>query len=155
MELVILIGLQASGKSTFYSRRLAQPHALVSKDLLRNNRKPSRRQGQLIREFLKGKKSVVVDNTNVTVEDRKDLIVMGRDTGATIIGYFFESKLQECLERNQRREGKLRVPDVGLFATAAKLVAPSKGEGFDELYFVRMDGQGGFSIEAWTEVISR
>jgi len=47
-ELVILVGLQASGKSTFYRRHLSGTHVLVSKDLLRNNRRPARRQVQLI-----------------------------------------------------------------------------------------------------------
>ena len=40
-ELAILIGLQASGKSTFYRRHLAATHALVSKDRFRNNRNPA------------------------------------------------------------------------------------------------------------------
>jgi predicted kinase len=32
MELVIFIGLQASGKSTFYHERFARTHVHVSKD---------------------------------------------------------------------------------------------------------------------------
>ncbi len=42
-SMAILVGLQASGKSTFYRRHLAGTHALVSKDRLRNNRRPARR----------------------------------------------------------------------------------------------------------------
>ena len=44
MELVILVGLQGSGKSTFYRERFGSTHAHVSKDNFRNNRNPSRRQ---------------------------------------------------------------------------------------------------------------
>jgi len=34
LELVIFIGLQATGKSTFYRARFAATHVLVSKDLM-------------------------------------------------------------------------------------------------------------------------
>jgi len=51
-ELVILVGLQASGKTSFYRSHLAATHVHVSKDLMRNNRSPARRQVQLIAEAL-------------------------------------------------------------------------------------------------------
>ncbi|HEX7937487.1 MAG TPA: hypothetical protein VF483_00770 [Gemmatimonadaceae bacterium] len=50
MELVIMMGLQASGKSTFSHTRFAGTHAHVSKDALRNNKRPGRRQAHLIVE---------------------------------------------------------------------------------------------------------
>jgi hypothetical protein len=28
---------------------------------------------------------------------------------------------------------------------------PSKAEGFDELWYVRMDGNGGFIVEEWND----
>ena len=48
MEVVVFVGLQGSGKSTFYRTFYASTHVLVSKDRFRNNRKPQRRQMQLI-----------------------------------------------------------------------------------------------------------
>ncbi len=47
-EVVVLVGLQGSGKSTFYRQRFAATHALVSRDLFRNNPRPSRRQRELL-----------------------------------------------------------------------------------------------------------
>ena len=41
IELVILVGLQASGKSTFFRERFAATHEHVSKDLFRNNKTPT------------------------------------------------------------------------------------------------------------------
>jgi hypothetical protein len=43
LELVILVGLQASGKTTFRQMRFDGTHVIVSKDLLRNNRRPQSR----------------------------------------------------------------------------------------------------------------
>jgi predicted kinase len=135
VELVIFIGLQASGKSTFYRQRFAATHELVSKDLLHRHR--GRRQAQLIEAALTAGRSVVVDNTNPSPADRAELILLGRAYGAEIIGYFFEPHLGQSLKRNEQRTGKARVPNIGIFATARKLVLPTYAEGFDKLYRVR------------------
>jgi predicted kinase len=140
LELVIFIGLQASGKSTYFRERFAATHELVSKDLFPNNRNRNRRQAQLIEVALGVGSSVVVDNTNPTVEDRQSLIRLGREHGAKIVGYYFESTARECVERNRLRAGKAKVPDVAIYATAKKLVPPSYSEGFDELFRVRLTG---------------
>src|SRR5687768_5282832 len=106
MELVILVGLQASGKSTFARSKFGQTHVYVSKDLLRNNWWPARRQRQLIEAALSEGRSVVVDNTNASVEERRELIELGREHGAGIVGIYFASAVQACLIRNNQRQGK-------------------------------------------------
>ena len=148
-ELVIFVGLQASGKSTFFRDRFGPTHTHVSKDRFRNNKNPNKRQAQLIEAALQEGKSVVVDNTNPTDKERRSLIELGRRYGAKIVGYYFESELRRCLERNQQRIGKARVPDVALNATAKKLVPPSYPEGFDELFYVRITGDSAFDILAY------
>ena len=150
MELIILIGLQASGKSTFFRQYWAATHELVSKDLMRNNKNRARRQAQLVEAVLQVGRSVVVDNTNPTVEERASLIELGQLYGAQILGYYFESKVSDCLERNQQRTGKARVPDVGIFATNQKLVRPSYAEGFHQLFYVKMAENSAFEIRAWS-----
>src|SRR5262249_40297103 len=140
MEMIILIGLQGSGKSTFYRQQFAGTHVLVSKDLLRNNRKPARRQAQLIEEALQAGRSLVVDNTNPTLEDRAEPVRLGHAHGAKVIGYYFQAHVKRSLERNALREGKARVPDVAIYATMKKLVRPSLEEGFDQLFYVRAAG---------------
>src|SRR4051794_40399069 len=105
-ELVLFVGLQGAGKSSFYQARFADTHDLVSKDRFPNNRNPSRRQRQLIEEALAAGRSVVVDNTNPTVEERAELIALARSFGAAVIGYYFESRLPDCLERNRQRQGQ-------------------------------------------------
>jgi predicted kinase len=147
MELIIFVGLQGSGKSTFYRRYFAETHELVSKDLFPNNRKPGRRQAQLIENALQAGRSVVVDNTNPTLEDRAALIQLGRQYDAEIIGYYFDAPVQQCLERNRQREGKAKVPVVAIYTTAKKLVRPAYEEGFDSLYSVRIVVSGTFEID--------
>jgi predicted kinase len=151
MELVILIGLQASGKTSFFRDRFAATHAHVSRDNFRNNRNPGRRQRVLLEEALLAGRPAVVDNTNPTAADRAPLIALGKSLNVPVAGYYFASGVEECLRRNQAREGKARVPDVALHATARKLERPSRAEGFDRLYYVRMGGAGGWEILDWQE----
>ena len=139
MECVILIGLPASGKSTFFRERFAGTHDHVSKDLLRNNRRPQRRQDQLIAESLASGRSVVVDNTNPSVAVRAPLIAIARKHGAEVVGYFFPTEARDALRRNRAREGSARVPDVAIFTVRKRLEAPAKDEGFDRLFSVRLN----------------
>ena len=151
MELVLFIGLQASGKTTFYQSRLAGTHAHISKDNFRNNKNRDRRQRELITQALTEGKSVVVDNTNPTAIERVPLILLGRAFGARIVGYYFESRMEDCKARNAGREGVRRVPDVALHVTLSKLEQPGQAEGFDQLFHVRLSAESGFVISEWIE----
>lgn len=146
LELIIFIGLQASGKSTFYRTYFAETHVLVSKDCFRNHRRPNWRQDQLLQTAMESGYSVVVDNTNPTVEERAALLHKGCLYGATIIGYYFHAQVQDCLVRNQQRLGKAKVPDIAIYATHKKFVPPSYGEGFNQLFDVGMKGDFKFEV---------
>jgi predicted kinase len=155
-ELVILMGLQAAGKSSFHARRYAATHELVSRDLLPSNRRPAARQLELVAAALREGRSVLVDNTNPTPPDRAPFIALGRAAGARVIGYFFVTTVADSLRRNADRTGRARVPPVALYVTAKKLRPPSYDEGFDELFAVRIvEGDGGdaaaqaFEIAPW------
>ncbi len=145
-EVVVLVGLQGSGKSSFYRQRFAGTHVLVSRDLFRNNPRPSRRQRELIEQALGDGRSVVVDNTSPTVADRAAILSIAREHGARTACYFFGRDVRAAIARNARRAGKERVPVVGILATAKRLVAPTAAEGFDVVYVVEPEGEGGFTV---------
>lgn len=145
MDLVILVGLPGSGKSTFARQRLPG-HAVVSKDLMPNARDRDRRQVELVVQALRQGRSVVVDNTNPRRSDRAPLLALAREHGARAVGLYFDAAPRDCLARNRAREGRARVPDVAIFATAKRLERPLRDEGFDELGVVRI-AEGGFAVE--------
>jgi predicted kinase len=139
MECVILIGLPAAGKSTFYRERFAGTHDHVSKDLLGHARRPQQRQEQLVAESLAGGRSVVIDNTNPRAADRAPLIALARAHGAGVTGYYFPTEARDALRRNRAREGRGRVPDVAIFTVRKRLEPPALEEGFDRLFVVTMN----------------
>ena len=65
-----------------------------------------------------------------------------------MVGYYFRSSIGESMKRNAQRTGKARVPDIAVASIHAKLELPEYGEGFDELYYVRM-GDDGFIVDEW------
>ena len=137
MQVVILVGLPGSGKSTFHLQRFATTHVHVSRDNFPHNRNPGRRQATLLEEALAAGRDVVVDNTNVRAADRAPIIEAARRHGATVVGYVFEPDVAACRERNRRREGRGRVPDVAIYAARKRLEPPTRAEGFDVLMRVR------------------
>ena len=60
MEALIFVGLQASGKSTFYKERFFTTHLRINLDMLRTRH----RERLLIGACLEAKQPFVVDNTN-------------------------------------------------------------------------------------------
>jgi predicted kinase len=123
MEIIILIGLQASGKSTFYRTHFADTCEHISKDLLNRSKNQNKNQIQMerIERAFQEQRSVVTDNTNVTVQDRQPLIVFGRRYHATVIGYYFQQDVLGSRRRNMQRSGKGQVPEQVIFITAHKL----------------------------------
>jgi predicted kinase len=135
-ECVILIGMPGAGKTTFFHERFAATHDHVSKDAMRSNRRPERRQEQLLAAALSAGRSVVVDSTNPDVAARARLIAAARQHHADVAGYYFPTDARDALRRNRARAGRARVPDVAIFTTRKRLQLPSYAEGFDRLFVV-------------------
>lgn len=142
----MLVGLQASGKSTFFAQRLAATHVHVSKDAFPNARRPQRTQMRLIDEALAAGRDVAVDNTNPSPAEWAPIILAARVHDARVIAYWFPPDLDASMARNAARAGRTRVPDVGLYATIKILREPSPADGFDEVHTVGFDGSGGFDV---------
>ncbi|WP_219420698.1 AAA family ATPase [Pseudonocardia nigra] len=116
---------------------LAGTHTVVSKDHWPGARRREARQQRVVDELLAAGRSVVVDNTNPSPADRAPLIALARRHRAAVRAVHVDVPLEVCLERNAAREGRSRVPLVGVLATGKRLVPPSADEGFDRVDVVR------------------
>ena len=135
-ELVVLVGLQGAGKTTWVSRNLPG-HTVVSKDHWPHARRREERQRRVVAGLLADGARVVVDNTNPSPAERAPLVELARAAGVPVRAVFLDVPLEVCRARNAARTGRAQVPLVGLHATAGRLVPPSTDEGFTDVQVVR------------------
>ena len=145
-QAIIFIGIQASGKTTFYEQMLADKgYTHISLDVLHTRN----REDLLLAECLDNGRSFVVDNTDPEISVREKYIKKAKEYGYHVIGIFFQSKVRDCMRRNEQRG--LKVPQKAIACTSNNLQLPSLDEGFDELYFVSININHQFKISPWRE----
>lgn len=141
--MVLLIGAQGAGKSTFYREWFFDTHVRVNLDML----KTRHREQELITACLSMKQRFVVDNTNPSAKDRRRYFELAQGARFKVAGYYFDATIEELLSRNAGRGGRARIPEIGVRATHKKLEVPSYAEGFDEIFRVRVQPGEGYEIE--------
>ena len=149
MEAIIFVGIQAAGKSSFYKERFFNTHVRINLDML----KTRHRERVLLRACIDLRQPFVIDTTNPTIEERARYIVPAKAAGFRIVGYYFQSRVPDCLARNDRREPRERVPDKAIGGTAGRLQLPRLAEGFDALHYVRIAEDGSFRVEEWADEV--
>jgi len=142
MEAVIFIGIQGSGKSSFFRERFFDSHVRINLDMLRTRR----REELLLAACLQAGQPFVIDNTNTVPADRARYVKPALAAGFRTVAYFFATSLREAMERNNLRAGKQKVPAPAVAAAFKKLVPPSADEGFDEIYTVNLRADCGFVV---------
>ncbi len=80
----------------------------------------------------------MVDNTNVSRTDRARYVALARAAKFRVVGYYFQSRLHDAMERNRQRAGPKAIPEKGIAATHKRMQLPRLDEGFDELYYVTL-----------------
>ena len=134
MEAVILIGIQGSGKTTFYGERFSETHVRISLDAVRTRD----RERALVRECLKAGRPFVVDNTNVLASERAVYIAAVKAAGFRVTAYHLRVPLRAAIARNNRRSPGEIIPVPALIATLKRLQPPTLDEGFDQIYIVEL-----------------
>jgi len=147
MEMIMFIGIQASGKSSLYRDRFVDTHQRLNLDILRTRH----RERLLLDAFVAAKAPFVIDNTNVTAAERARYLAPARLAGFRCVGYWLQCSIDEALARNAARPLDSIVPDEAIRATRNRLEAPSIAEGFDELYVVRTRPSHAYEFEPWGE----
>ena len=81
-----------------------------------------------------GRPVTYIDATNLTVKDRRPFLRIAQERECRIDALFFDVSLIVCKARNAAR-GRV-VPESAMDQMAAKLIVPTKAEGFDQVQTV-------------------
>lgn len=141
---ILFVGIQGSGKTSFYKERLRPlGFTYISLDELHNRKLES----TLFQEAIASGANLLVDNTNPTRAERARYIEPLRQAGYDrIICCFFQSRIRDCIARNHQRG--TTVPDKAIAATSNRLELPSVDEGFTDIFFIKI-GQSSFNISQY------
>src|SRR5262245_20355588 len=106
MHTVLFIGIQGSGKSSFFKERFYDTHVRISRDLL----KTEHREREFLDTCLRTKQPFVVDKVNARRAQRAEYIKLATDAGFKVIGYYFPCTTREAVARNNLRTGSAKIP---------------------------------------------
>jgi predicted kinase len=148
VEAVIFVGIQGSGKTSFYRERFFRTHVRLNLDMLRTRH----RERLLLCACLGAKQPFVVDNTNPRPADRARYVEPARAAGFRVVGYYFQSAVAEAIRRNEERPEAERVPVKGVLGTYKALALPTLAEGFNALYYVTLTERG-FLVQEWRDAV--
>jgi len=134
-ELIIMVGRQASGKSTITKRYLVPAgYVQVNRDTLKT---PAKCKKAVQDAFAEGV-SVVVDNTNPSKETRAEYIKIAQEKGIPVRCFWMQTDQDTANHLNYVRVRETggevrRIPDVAFRTFNKGFQEPTLGEGFTEV----------------------
>lgn len=136
-NLVLLAGIPGSGKSTWLRTHLGDGDAYVSRDEVRfslvgENEEYFSRETEIFDKFIKkieeglnAGKRVYADATHINWASRRKVIERLHDKENTNVEVvFFKTPIETCIERNNKREGRARVPETAIRRMRGQITHP-------------------------------
>lgn len=148
-KLIMLIGIQGSGKTT-YSKELSKEYnaEVVSTDKVRQTY-PGIVESEvfptvykLCAEKLKEGNNVILDATHITPKVRKRTFdaLDQYEVEYEKIAFYMDTPVEECIKRvdiRNKNPEELFIPLEVIESYGKNLIAPTKEEGFSEIYIIK------------------
>lgn len=147
INLKILVGIPGSGKSTYAKKELQKKDkviAYISRDIIRFGFLDSRGESnyfryedevfqnfiyQINKNLTLGVDEIIVDATHINTGSRMKLLKnLHLNKNINIIFEVFNTPLEVCLERNNLRKGRERIPDSALKNMQKRFSPPNQFE---------------------------
>ncbi len=152
LELVMMVGIPACGKSTLSKEYKSKGYEILSSDQIRLEMAESKDLFQLDKiafnelnarvfeyikkkayELLKNGTSVVIDATNLGRKKRKNFVSYMRRTKCKKTCVLFITPKDICYKRNEARVGIAKVPESSMKNMLCNFECPNYWEGWDEI----------------------
>lgn len=133
LELIILVGLPASGKSSI-AMKISKKYnyMIINQDTLKTKNKCHK----MAEEYVNKKKSIIIDNTNPLKEDRKFYIDLVKKNKYSIVCIHVCTPVDLCLHNNWYRSNysdKKFIPTIAYRVYNKKFEQIDKKEGYDKI----------------------
>ena len=143
--LTLLVGVPGSGKTTWANKNHKDNEVVLSSDLIRKelfNDETNQENNKLMfttlynraRKLLKSGKSVIIDATNVTVNDRARALNNFANFDVIKVAIVFKTATDICKFRDKNRTRTVGEEVIDKFTE--KFINPTKEEGFDEIIYI-------------------
>lgn len=147
MEAVFLIGVQGSGKTSFYRERFFDTHMRISRDML----KTRDREALLIGACFAARQAFVLDNTNLVAAERAPYVTRAKAAGYRTIAYWLRVEIRAAIARNSKRTDKKPLPVPALLRSHKLLEPPTVSETFDKIFVVTLDKERNFVVAPFAD----
>lgn len=134
-ELIIMIGYPGSGKSTFVRNYISKNnYSVINRDTL----KTMQRCIHECEKYMTNGKSIVIDNTNPSIDDRKKFIELAKLNKYIVRCFVMDTSIElskhNSYYRNYISNGKINhIPDIAYNIYKKKFTEPIIEEGFSEI----------------------
>ncbi|CDW76414.1 bifunctional polynucleotide phosphatase kinase-like [Stylonychia lemnae] len=134
-EIILFFGSPGSGKSTFWKNHLSD-YVRVNNDTLKTPQKCM----AVCEEGLKAGKSVVIDNTNATLEQRTRYLTLAKKYNVSIRCFMFDVTKEVCMHNNTQRKVNShrqhlsgKIPNIPIHSFFKNSEKPQEKEGYAEI----------------------
>lgn len=138
-NMCIMVGIQASGKSWLAKKicNINDNYVIVNQDTLKTKAKCI----AFVKNAMKNKKCVIIDNTNPSVENRKQWIDIASLYSYNIIVLHVTTSFDLAMHRNHYRflKGGHLIPSIAYNMYKKNFIKPSLQEGINEIYEIEPD----------------
>lgn len=149
-NIILMCGIQASGKSTWAKEQLGEDDIYISRDeirfnLVKEDEEYFSKEKEVFKNFIdaindaieKNFKNIYVDATHITCGSRnktiKNLKLRNNDRLEVAVK---QVSLDVAIERNRKRAGRARVPEKVIANFYELFEMPTIEEGFDEIRII-------------------
>lgn len=152
-DLVVMMGVPGSGKSTYAKKMLGENDIYLSRDIIRyalvkEDEEYFSKENEVLQTFIKAvdkaltraKRYVIADATHLNRGSRDKLLRNLQNQPDHVYVVYIDVPLEVALERNKERTGRALVPESAIRNMYKSLSLPTKNEKIDAVYKVNQDG---------------